>query len=101
MEQLNQCEKTNKKCFQTDADAIRFEIENRHQYGNLQQYPYLCEECGFHHLSRLPAGETTRARVNYESAGNYIVRTTRRSAEEQLELHNKIVELTNRGLNTQ
>lgn len=98
---MNQCEKTNKKCFQTEADALRFEIENRHQYGNPQQYPYLCEECDFHHLSSLPTGETTRARVNLGDAAKYIVRTTRRSAEEQLELHNKIVELTNRGFNTQ
>jgi transposase len=101
MEQLNQCDKTNKKCFQTEGDALRFEIENRRQYGNPQQYPYLCEHCGFHHLSKLPVGETTRARVDYEDAAKYVVRTTRRTADEQLELHNQIVELTNQGKTTQ
>jgi hypothetical protein len=101
MEQLNQCEKTNKKCFQTEADALRFEIENRRQYNNEQQYPYFCEDCGFHHLSKLPTGETTRARVDYEEAAKYVVRTTRRTADKQLELHGQIVELTNQGKTTQ
>jgi len=98
--EISQCGKTNKKCFQTDGDALIFEIENRRQYGNPQQYPYLCEYCGFHHLSKLPAGETTRARIDYEDAAKYVVRT-RKTADEQLELHNQIVELTNQGKTTQ
>src|SRR5579863_8582234 len=98
--QTSQCDTTNKKCFQTEGDALRFEIENRRQYNNRQQYPYLCEHCGFHHLSTLPVGETTRARVDYGFAAKYVVRP-RRTAEEQLELHSQIVELTNQGKTTQ
>ena len=100
MEQLNRCEKTNKKCFQTDADALRFEIENRRQYNNEQQHPYLCEHCGFHHLSKLPPGETTRARIDYDEAAKYVVRI-RRTAEEQLELRDQIIELSNQGKTSQ
>src|SRR5262249_23303607 len=62
--------------------------------------PYLCEVCGFHHLSTMLSGEMTRARVNYEDASKYVVRT-RRTPEEQLKLRDEVLELTRRGITAQ
>ena len=98
---INQCDQTGKKCHQTEAAAVRFEIDNRQRFkDSAQQYPYLCEDCGFHHLSALPAGEPTRARVNYDEASKYVVRT-RRTAEEQAELFEQIMQLTRDGKSAQ
>jgi DNA-binding CsgD family transcriptional regulator len=99
MNQTSQCE-TNKKCFQTEGDAIKFEIENRQRNNLEKQHAYLCEVCGFYHLSALPPGDNTRSRVNYGEASKYVVRA-RRTPEEQLKLREEILELTRQGMAAQ
>lgn len=88
-----------KKCFQTEGEAVQFEITNRQKNNWQEQYPYLCDDCGFHHLTSTPTGDGTRSRVNYDEAAKYVVRT-RRSAEEMLELNTKVRDLTAQGYNT-
>jgi DNA-binding CsgD family transcriptional regulator len=95
----SQC-KTGKKCFQTNGEAVQFEIQNRQKFGDPPQYTYLCEDCGFHHLSHLPPGEPRRAKVDYDEAAKYAVRT-RRTPDEQLELRDRIMELTDQGKTSQ
>jgi hypothetical protein len=58
-----------KKSYQAESEALQFEITNRQRYPEAErQYPYLCEDCGSHHLSAMPTGDKTRSRVNYEEA---------------------------------
>jgi Homeodomain-like domain len=96
----NLCEKTNKKCHETEKGAIDFEILNRERHQSVKQYPYLCPDCNFYHLSSMPTGETTRARVDLEDASKYVVRT-RRNAEEQERLRDEVLELTRIGWSAQ
>ena len=90
---------TGKKPHATQADAVQFELENQKRFPDQErQYPYLCEQCGAHHLTSTPTGDTTLARVNYEEAALYNVTKQRRTVEEQIELQRKVIEMTQQGV---
>ncbi len=90
---------TNKKAHATEADAIQFDIRNREAHPESErQYPYLCEDCGAHHLTAMPTGDKTRARVNFDEAAKFNVSKPRRTVEENLELQRQVIALTHRGL---
>jgi hypothetical protein len=63
----NQPCKSSKKHFETENEAIDFEQSNREKYNSARQHTYKCDECSGFHLSALPPGTETMARINYNN----------------------------------
>jgi hypothetical protein len=58
-----------KRRFETEQEAIDFELEHHKIHGGLQQHAYPCEVCpgGAYHLTSSPNGNASIAQVRYEN----------------------------------
>lgn len=87
---MNQPCKSNKKCFETENDALAFEKSNREKYNLATQHAYKCDECPAFHLSALPPGTEGMGRINYSNFGRVVgTRGTKRqdiSKEQEAEI---------------
>jgi hypothetical protein len=88
--------KSNKKCFESEQAAVDFERMNREKYGLAAQHAYKCEECEYFHLTALPPGTESMARVNYGNFG--VVSSQRKRVVITPEQEHKARELHKSGL---
>ena len=61
--------KTGKKCFETEQEAIDFELKSREIHGGIRQCSYLCENCSSYHLT-CSTPDSRNATANYSKLEN-------------------------------